>query len=61
LSSFYYIGDDSPNMIYGMVGLMMVAVFGGRMMRWLIFCTPSVICLPFYLRFLTIFVCLFGG
>nr|WHM51557.1 NADH dehydrogenase subunit 5 [Neotermes castaneus] len=60
-SSFYYISDDNLNMVYGMIGLMVVAVFGGSMMGWVIFCTPSVVCLPFYLSFLTIFVCLFGG
>jgi hypothetical protein len=40
---------------------MVVAVFGGRLLRWVIFHTPSMICLPFYLTFLTIFVCLLGG
>nr|URX54091.1 NADH dehydrogenase subunit 5 [Neotermes sp. 3 AB-2022a] len=60
-SSFYFIGDDNSNMIYGMVGLMVVAVFGGSMLSWVIFCTPTMICLPFYLSFLVIFVSLLGG
>nr|URX54325.1 NADH dehydrogenase subunit 5 [Neotermes sp. 7 AB-2022a] len=60
-SSFYFIGDDNSNMIYGMVGLMVVAVFGGSMLSWIIFCTPTMICLPFYLKFLVIFVSLLGG
>nr|URX54234.1 NADH dehydrogenase subunit 5 [Neotermes sp. 6 AB-2022a] len=60
-SSFYFIGDDNSNMIYGMVGLMVVAVFGGSMLSWVIFCTPTMICLPFYLKFLVIFVSLLGG
>jgi hypothetical protein len=40
-----------------------VAVFGGGIIRWIIFPTPSIICLPFYeyLRFLAIFVSLLGG
>nr|URX53376.1 NADH dehydrogenase subunit 5 [Glyptotermes sp. 12 AB-2022a] len=61
LSSFYCIGEDNINMLFGMFGLMLVAVFGGSMMSWLIFCTPSMICLSFYLSFLTIFVSLLGG
>nr|URX54455.1 NADH dehydrogenase subunit 5 [Procryptotermes speiseri] len=61
LSSFYSISDDNFNMLCGMVGLMLIAVFGGSMLSWAIFCTPSMICLPFYLSFLTIFVCLLGG
>nr|WES82316.1 NADH dehydrogenase subunit 5 [Glyptotermes angustus] len=61
LSSFYYIGEDNTNMLFGMFGLMLVAVFGGSMMSWLIFCTPSMVCLSFYLKFLTIFVSLLGG
>nr|UQJ75229.1 NADH dehydrogenase subunit 5 [Tauritermes triceromegas]URX54052.1 NADH dehydrogenase subunit 5 [Tauritermes triceromegas] len=61
LSSFYFINDDNSNMMYGMVGLMLVAVFGGSLMSWIIFYTPSMICLPFYLKFLVIFVSLLGG
>nr|URX53066.1 NADH dehydrogenase subunit 5 [Comatermes perfectus] len=61
LSSFYFIGDDNLNMMCGMVGLMFVAVFGGSMLGWIIFCTPSMICLPFYLSLLAIFVSLLGG
>nr|UQJ75099.1 NADH dehydrogenase subunit 5 [Comatermes perfectus] len=61
LSSFYFIGDDNLNMMCGMIGLMFVAVFGGSMLGWIIFCTPSMICLPFYLSLLAIFVSLLGG
>nr|URX53675.1 NADH dehydrogenase subunit 5 [Postelectrotermes sp. 1 AB-2022a]URX53740.1 NADH dehydrogenase subunit 5 [Postelectrotermes sp. 1 AB-2022a] len=61
LSSFYFISDDNLNMIYGMVGLMVIAVFGGSMLSWIIFNTPSMVCLPFYLKFLVIFVSLLGG
>nr|URX52923.1 NADH dehydrogenase subunit 5 [Glyptotermes sp. 5 AB-2022a] len=61
LSSFYSISESNYNMLYGMFGLMTVAVFGGGMMSWIIFPTPSMICLPFYLKFLAIFVSLVGG
>nr|URX52819.1 NADH dehydrogenase subunit 5 [Cryptotermes chacoensis] len=61
LSSFYNISDDNLNMLCGMIGLMLIAVFGGSMLSWMIFHTPSMICLPFYLKFLVIFVSLLGG
>nr|URX52722.1 NADH dehydrogenase subunit 5 [Incisitermes nr. barretti] len=61
LSSFYSISDDNINMVLGMIGLMLIAVFGGSMLSWMIFKTPSMLCLPFYLKFLAIFVSLLGG
>jgi NADH-ubiquinone oxidoreductase chain 5 len=60
-SSFYFIGDGDLNILYGIVGLILVAVLGGRLLRWVIFCTPSMVCLPFYLKGLVIFVRLLGG
>nr|URX53326.1 NADH dehydrogenase subunit 5 [Calcaritermes nearcticus] len=61
LSSLYYISESNFNMLYGMLGLMVVAVSGGSMLSWMIFHAPSMICLPFYLKFLTICVSLLGG
>lgn len=61
LSSFYNVSDAGFIMLCGMVGLMLVAVFGGRLLRWATFHVPGVVCLPFYLKFLTIFVSLLGG
>nr|UQJ75281.1 NADH dehydrogenase subunit 5 [Proneotermes latifrons] len=60
-SSLYFISDDNSNMMYGMVGLMVIAVVGGSMLSWIIFYTPSMICLPFYLSLLIVFVSLLGG
>jgi NADH-ubiquinone oxidoreductase chain 5 len=60
-STLCLIVDDSFNMVCGMIGLMLFAVFGGRILRLIIFCTPSMICLPGYLRFLVTFVSLLGG
>nr|YP_006503942.1 NADH dehydrogenase subunit 5 [Neotermes insularis]AFM92442.1 NADH dehydrogenase subunit 5 [Neotermes insularis] len=59
--TFCFVSDDNFNMICGMVGLMLIAVFGGSLLSWIIFCTPSMVCLPFYLSFLIIFVSLLGG
>lgn len=60
-STLCLIVDDNFNMVCGIVGLMLFAVFGGSILRWIIFYTPSMICLPGYLRFLVIFVSLLGG
>nr|URH16451.1 NADH dehydrogenase subunit 5 [Kalotermitidae sp. A SH-2022a] len=60
-SSFCLISDDNINMICGMVGLMLVAVFGGSMLGWSVFGTPSMVCLPFYLSSLVVLVSILGG
>nr|URX53805.1 NADH dehydrogenase subunit 5 [Bifiditermes nr. madagascariensis]URX53818.1 NADH dehydrogenase subunit 5 [Bifiditermes nr. madagascariensis] len=61
LSTCYFISDDNFSMVCGMIGLMLVAVFGGSMLSWSVFCTPVMVCLPLYLSFLVIFVSLLGG
>nr|URX53506.1 NADH dehydrogenase subunit 5 [Longicaputermes sinaicus] len=61
LSSCYSISDDNFNMMWGMLGLMLVAVFGGSLLSWVIFLTPSMICLPFYLSGTALFVSLVGA
>jgi NADH-ubiquinone oxidoreductase chain 5 len=40
---------------------MILAVVGGSMLNWLIFSSFPMICLPLYLKLLTLFVCLLGG
>nr|URX52657.1 NADH dehydrogenase subunit 5 [Kalotermes hilli] len=60
-SVFYSIGDGSVAMLCGMGGLMFIAVFGGSLLGWIILCTPSMICLPCYLKGLVVFVSLIGG
>nr|URX53428.1 NADH dehydrogenase subunit 5 [Rugitermes unicolor] len=60
-SSCYFIGDDNFNMVCGMIGLMVITIFGGSLLSWIIFDTPSMICLPLYLKLLVIFVSLLGG
>jgi NADH-ubiquinone oxidoreductase chain 5 len=44
-----------------MIGLLIISVFGGSVLMWLICPTPSLICLPYYLRMLTLFVLFLGG
>jgi hypothetical protein len=48
-------------MVYGIIGLLVMSIFGGGSLMWMICPTPSVICLPYYLSFLTLFVVFVGG
>nr|YP_009003914.1 NADH dehydrogenase subunit 5 [Humphaplotropis culaishanensis (nomen nudum)]AHI51871.1 NADH dehydrogenase subunit 5 [Humphaplotropis culaishanensis (nomen nudum)] len=59
-SSFSF--DDKGYYIsFGMISLLIVAVFGGSFLSWLIFPVPYMISLPYYLKFLTMFVVLLGS
>nr|AQP26791.1 NADH dehydrogenase subunit 5 [Pericapritermes latignathus] len=59
-SSFSMV-ESNYNMVFGMIGLLIMSIFGGGSLMWLICPTPSVICLPYYLSFLTLFVLFVGG
>ena len=39
----------------------MIAIIGGSILNWLIFSSIYLICLPSYLKILTLFVCIVGG
>nr|YP_010895191.1 NADH dehydrogenase subunit 5 [Neoplesia analis]WJW73730.1 NADH dehydrogenase subunit 5 [Neoplesia analis] len=55
------LNDESWIMLSGMMGLMIMSIIGGSMFSWLIFSSPYMICLPYYLKFMTLFVCIVGG
>nr|AQP30475.1 NADH dehydrogenase subunit 5 [Nasutitermes sp. AUS97] len=57
----YSVVETNYNMMIGMIGLLVMSIFGGGSLMWLICPTPSVICLPYYLSFLTLFVVFLGG
>nr|YP_009351398.1 NADH dehydrogenase subunit 5 [Inquilinitermes inquilinus]AQP29473.1 NADH dehydrogenase subunit 5 [Inquilinitermes inquilinus] len=59
--SSYSMVESNYSMIFGMIGLLVMSIFGGGSLMWLICPTPSVICLPYYLSFLTLFVIFLGG
>nr|UPX88428.1 NADH dehydrogenase subunit 5 [Exorista larvarum] len=59
--SLNMLNDESWIMLNSMLGLLILSIFGGSMLNWLIFSTPVVIILPIYLKLLTLFVCLVGG
>nr|AVE15479.1 NADH dehydrogenase subunit 5 [Hestiasula sp. JZ-2017] len=56
----FKLNEESWMMIYGMLGLMMFAIFGGSMLNWMIFMTPYFICLPLIMKLMPIFVSLLG-
>nr|QWY23074.1 NADH dehydrogenase subunit 5 [Melanostoma scalare]UXF58158.1 NADH dehydrogenase subunit 5 [Melanostoma orientale] len=59
--SLNVLNDESWIMLKSMLGLMFMSIIGGSMLSWLIFLTPSMICLPYYLKYMTLFVCIMGG
>ena len=61
LVSIYYLCEDSNNIISGILILLLIVVLAGGILRWIIFPTPIMICLPYYLRILVIFVRFLGA
>nr|AQP26363.1 NADH dehydrogenase subunit 5 [Hospitalitermes sp. D TB-2017] len=57
----YSMVETNYSMMIGMVGLLIMSIFGGGSLMWLICPTPSLVCLPYYLSFLTLFVVFLGG
>nr|AZF98991.1 NADH dehydrogenase subunit 5 [Chinolyda flagellicornis] len=41
--------------------LFLMVIIGGSILMWIIFPNPVMICLPIYLKLLTLIMCLFGG
>nr|WGO57503.1 NADH dehydrogenase subunit 5 [Perisphaerus sp. 2 ZQW-2023b] len=52
---------ETKIMIFSMIILLVMVIFGGSLMSWLIFPVPSMILLPLYLKYLVIIVSLMGG
>nr|YP_009179690.1 NADH dehydrogenase subunit 5 [Sarcophaga albiceps]ALK60743.1 NADH dehydrogenase subunit 5 [Sarcophaga albiceps] len=60
-SSLNMLNDEGWVMLKSMMGLLILSIFGGSMLSWLIFPSPMVVVLPSYLKLLTLFVCIAGG
>nr|QNE85707.1 NADH dehydrogenase subunit 5 [Scathophaga furcata] len=60
-SSLNMLNDEGWIMLKSMMGLLILSIFGGSMLSWLIFPTPVVVVLPSILKLLTLFVCIVGG
>jgi NADH-ubiquinone oxidoreductase chain 5 len=59
--SLNVLNDEGWIILRGIIGLLIMRIIGGRILRWLIFPTPYMICLPYYLKNLTLLVCILGG
>uniref|UniRef100_A0AAU6QFR6 NADH-ubiquinone oxidoreductase chain 5 n=1 Tax=Nepsalus decorosus TaxID=2950595 RepID=A0AAU6QFR6_9NEOP len=55
------INDNYWIMLSGMLGLLFLAIMGGSMLSWLIIPTPEMICLSFFMKYMTLTVSLLGG
>lgn len=55
------LNDEGWVILRGILGLLFIRIIGGRMLNWLIFPYPYIICLPLYMKLLTLFVCIRGG
>nr|UUJ36791.1 NADH dehydrogenase subunit 5 [Epeorus sp. 01 ZXM-2022a] len=53
--------DEGNIMLRGMSGLLLLSVVGGSVMSWILFPTPTMICLPLGLKTLALMVSLSGG
>jgi len=52
----YSMVETSYNIVFGKIGLLVISIFGSGSLMWLICPTPSIICLPYYLKFLTLLI-----
>nr|YP_010693185.1 NADH dehydrogenase subunit 5 [Zeugodacus rubellus]QVL29324.1 NADH dehydrogenase subunit 5 [Ceratitis ditissima]WCB98431.1 NADH dehydrogenase subunit 5 [Zeugodacus rubellus] len=59
--SLNMLNDEGWIMLRGMSGLLFMSIIGGSVLSWLIFPTPYMVCLPIYMKLLTLFVCILGG
>ena len=60
-SSLNCLNDEGWGISKSIVGLIIIAIIGGAILRWLCFSSFYIICLPRYLKNLTLLVCLLGG
>nr|UPX88389.1 NADH dehydrogenase subunit 5 [Nephrotoma quadrifaria] len=60
-TSLHPMNDEGHIMLRGMMGLLFMAIIGGSMLSWLIFPMPDMICLPLYLKMLTLIICIVGA
>nr|UAM92235.1 NADH dehydrogenase subunit 5 [Allodia anglofennica] len=59
--SLHPLNDEGWLMLKGMLPLMFLSIMMGSILSWLMFPTCYMICLPIYLKLLTLFVCISGG
>lgn len=59
-NALHPIHDQGWTISKSISGLLVIAVIGGRILNWIIFPCPDIICIPFVLKILTLFVCIVG-
>jgi len=59
--SLHPINDESWLILNSILPLIFISIFSGSLLIWLIFPTPYLVCLPYYIKILTLLVCLSGG
>lgn len=60
-TSLNILNDRGWTISFRIFFLIIIAIIGGSILNWLIFFNPEIICLPFYIKILTLFVCILGG
>nr|YP_009526714.1 NADH dehydrogenase subunit 5 [Meloimorpha japonica]AXY63918.1 NADH dehydrogenase subunit 5 [Meloimorpha japonica] len=55
------LGNENIQYVFPMFMLTMMSVVGGSMMSWVMISTPHMIFMPFYMKILTLLVCIIGG
>nr|YP_009754268.1 NADH dehydrogenase subunit 5 [Anterastes babadaghi]QGL09063.1 NADH dehydrogenase subunit 5 [Anterastes babadaghi] len=60
-TSFHPLNDEGWTMLKGMLVLTIMAIMGGCVLSWVLFPSPSMICLPSALKLLALIVSLIGG
>nr|YP_002265517.1 NADH dehydrogenase subunit 5 [Sphaerius sp. BT0074]ACF35089.1 NADH dehydrogenase subunit 5 [Sphaerius sp. BT0074] len=55
------LNEKSYIMLKSMFLLVMMVIFGGSMLLWMLMPSPLMICLPIYMKLMTLFVCIMGG
>nr|YP_009695433.1 NADH dehydrogenase subunit 5 [Diaphanes pectinealis]QEJ81663.1 NADH dehydrogenase subunit 5 [Diaphanes pectinealis] len=58
--SFSSLNDQSLVMLRGMSGLILLVIFMGSILNWLMFSTPYFICLSLFMKMMTLLMILFG-
>nr|UHA55340.1 NADH dehydrogenase subunit 5 [Dimorphopteryx sp. 1 GYN-2021] len=59
--SINYLNDYSLNLNKSLLGLMIMVIFGGSLLSWILFPHPLMICLPIYLKMIPLFIILMGS
>lgn len=59
--SLNILNDEGWVILKSIIGLLIIRIIGGRILNWLIFSTPVIICLPIHYKLLTLVTCILGG